>query len=82
MLMIEVYSPSVDMSYDFQIEEGIITRTAVETVCEMIARKNGCSKDGIAEKSALYDVRGERELDMQKTLKENSVVNGMYLMLV
>ena len=82
MLMIEVYSPSVDMSYDFQISENASTEEAIRSFCEIIARKNGCEYNGVAEKSALYDLKHENELNKSYTLKENKVVSGMRLMLV
>ncbi|MBQ3281486.1 MAG: hypothetical protein IJH41_03660 [Eubacterium sp.] len=87
MIIVEVYSPSVDASYDFQIDENISAAEAAGAVSEMIARKNGseASDDNAAGAygdAALYDTDSRRELDRLRTLKENGVTSGRRLLLV
>ena len=81
MIIVEVYSPAVDASYDFQMDEDTVVRDAAVSVSEMIARKNG--SEGAAEMdAALYDTIRECELVREKTLKENGVRSGMKLLLI
>ena len=86
MIIVEVYSPAVDASYDFQIDEDITAAEAAGTVSLMIARKNGSddTAEGTAAgaRAALYDTARRRELDPKLTLKGNSVTSGVKLLLV
>ena len=81
MLMIEIYSPSVDKSYDFQISEDTLTKDAITDFASMIAKKNGNSVGGAREDSSLFDVRRKRELNKGLTLRENGITNGTKLIL-
>ena len=81
MLMIEIYSPSVDKSYDFQISEDTLTKDAIIDFASMIAKKNGSSRQGAREDSSLFDVRRKRELNKGLTLRENGITNGAKLIL-
>ena len=81
MLMIEVYSPSADRSYDFQMTEDIKAGDAARSFAEMIARKNGCTLADDAAAS-LYDVSGKRKLDDKVSLEDNGILSGMKLILV
>ena len=81
MLLLEIYSPSVDRSFDFQISEDMLTSDAISSFCEMIARKSGSEGRVITTGMALYDVRGIREIDRDRTLKDNGIVSGMKLIL-
>ena len=81
MIIVEIYSPAVDASYDFQMDEDTVVRDAAVSVSEMIARKNG-SEGANEMDAALYDTIRECELVREKTLEENGVRSGMKLLLI
>lgn len=81
MIIIEVYAPSVDASYDFQVDENIKASDAVIDLCDLIARKNGSCRETELNVS-LYDTADQRELDPENTLKDSGIVSGMKLLLV
>lgn len=81
MIIIEVYSPSVDTSYDFQVDDKITGADAAMYFCDMIAKKNGSDVKALRDVS-LYDTAGQRELDPAMSLRENGITSGMKLLLV
>ena len=82
MIIVEVYSPALDRSCDFQIDEGIRVSDAIRSFCDMIMKKSGDEGSGINGEFSLYEPEHKCVLIKEKTLRENNVSNGMKLILV
>lgn len=82
MILVDVYAPAVDQTYDFLLDENADLSAIVLELTEMIARKTGSEKPGNAGDFVMYHAGMESPLSMSKTLFENGVRDGDRLILV
>ena len=82
MILVDVYIPSVDETYDFMLDEFAETEKIMLEIYEMVSKKmNSSTEEGIDE-FLLYDMTGGRLLEKGRTLFESGVKDGSRLMLV
>ena len=82
MVLVDIYVPSVDKTYDFQLNEGIEIRTVLEEISEMIGQKEHSRIVGSTDELYLCHYKTKRVLDKRISLKEAGVVTGDKLLLV
>lgn len=82
MILVDIYVPSVDKTYDFQLNEGIDIRTVVEEISEMIGQKEHSKIVGSTGDLFLCHYKTKRILDKGESLREAGVVTGDKLLLV
>ena len=82
MILVDIYVPSVDKTYDFQLNEGIGIHAVVEEISEMIGQKEHSKIVGRTDELFLCQYKTQRILDKEKTLKEEGVITGDKLLLV
>lgn len=82
MILVDIYIPAVDETYDFMLEENVETDKIIDEITEMITKK---MKGGSTEHTSeflLYSMATERMLERRKSLQQNGVQDGTKLMLV
>ncbi len=82
MIMVDVYVPSLDRDYDFEIDENAPIHMVVEEISAMICQKEQCSLRGNAADLALCDRESQRIMPYSRTLEECQVKTGTRLILV
>lgn len=82
MILVDVMVPSVDKSYDFNLDENAQIVLVMEEIVEMISQKEQCKIIGNKENLLLCRYDGQVILDKQMTLKECGITNGYRLLLV
>ena len=82
MIMVDIYMPAVDQSYDFLLDENAELNTVILEITEMIARKTKSDLTGSDEDFVLYYVDKKAPLPLAKTLYESGVRDGDRLILV
>ena len=82
MILVDIYVPSVDKTYDFQLNEGISIYSVVEEISEMIGQKEHSKIVGRTDELFLCHYKTQRVLDKKCSLKEEGVVTGDKLLLV
>lgn len=82
MILVDVYVPSVDMTYDFQLNETITIDTIIEEISEMIGQKEHSVIVGDVSKLVLCDKTNKRILNKNVTLAEAGIITGNTLILV
>lgn len=82
MILVDVTVPSVEKSYDFNLDENAQIGLVIEEIAGMISQKEHCSISGNKETLLLCKYEGQVVLDKQSTLKECGLVNGGKLLLV
>ena len=82
MILVDIYVPSVDKTYDFQLNEDIEISTVVEEISEMIGQKEHSKITGQVDQLMLCNYRTSCILSREYTLKEAGIVNGDKLLLV
>lgn len=82
MILVDVYVPSVDNKYDFQLDEDTSIATIIEEVSEIISQKEQCVMLGKVDQMLLCSAKDERILRRRETLKGENIVTGDSLILV
>ena len=82
MILVDVYVPSVDETWDFMLDENTKNERIIQELAEMISKKitNGHMLD--SEKFRLYSLPGECELPKESTLAACGIRDGFKLLLV
>lgn len=82
MVLVDVYVPSVNNTYDFQLDEDVRIGMLIEEIGEMVCRSEHCQLDGRMEKLLLCSMDNREIISKRTTLKEYGVKNGAKLMLL
>lgn len=84
MIMVDIYMPAIDESFDFMIDENADLDVVVLEVSEMIARKTGSElkPESDGDGFVLYYMDRRVPLMSDKTLYESGVRDGDRLILV
>lgn len=82
MILVDIYVPSVDKTYDFHLNESARVRVIIEELVEMIGQKERTALVGEPGDLLLFDYAGGRALPPEATLEEFEVHNGSRLLLV
>ncbi|MBQ6787679.1 MAG: hypothetical protein IJO85_08155 [Lachnospiraceae bacterium] len=82
MILVDVFVPSVDNVFDFQLDEDVKIGMLVEEIGEMICQKEHSHLDGKMEKLLLCSLDNRQILPKNVTLAECGVKTGGKLMLL
>ena len=82
MILVDIAVPSVDRSYDFNLDENAPITMVLEEVIGMICQKEQCKLIGDKAELLLCKYEGQIILNKEKTLKECGIKNGNRLLLV
>lgn len=82
MILVDVFVPSVDSTYDFQLDEDIKIGLLIEEIGEMICRREHCRLDGQMEKLLLCSMDTREIIPKHTTLAEYGIKTGGKLMLL
>jgi hypothetical protein len=82
MILVDVYIPAVDESFDFALDENTLIEKVILEIIEMIAKKMKGSTERCAEDFFLYSIDKKEKLEKLSTLYASGVIDGSRLMLV
>lgn len=82
MILVDIFVPSVDKTYDFQLNENTPIFTVIEEISEMIGQKEHSGVVGDVNNLQLCDKEKKQVLAKNKTLADYEVVTGKSLILV
>lgn len=82
MVLVDVFVPSVDKEYDFQLSETAEISMVIEEISEMIGQKERTEIVGDVNRLQLCDQERQCLLDRNRTLAQCGVVTGSRLILV
>lgn len=82
MVLVDIYVPAVDKTYDFRLEENAPVRVIVDEIVEMIGQKEHTQVAGDVAKLLLCDRAHEVVLPREATLRACRISNGSSLLLV
>ena len=81
MIIVNVESPIMGQSYDFQIDEDVPMQEVQEEIAEMICRRQQCRLDGPDYKLILWDKKRSLMLRREDTARENGLETGSELLM-
>lgn len=82
MILVDVTVPSVEKTYDFNLDENAQITLVLEEIVEMICQKEHCNLIGDKENLLLCRYDGQVVLNKQMSLSECGIVDGNKLLLV
>lgn len=82
MILVDIFVPSVDKTYDFQLNEMVPVNILIEEVSEIIGQKERCSIIGDIQDLKLCDRKKQCVLPDNSTLYDCGIINGSKLILI
>ncbi|MBR3525125.1 MAG: glutamyl-tRNA amidotransferase [Lachnospiraceae bacterium] len=82
MILVDIYVPAVDKTYDFQLNENVRVDTVIEELSEMVGQKERSALRGRVSELILCDRNSERILKREESLQSAGITNGGSLILV
>ena len=82
MILVDVFVPSMNNNYEFQLDENVKLDIVIEELTEIICQKEHCSLHGDRKKLCLCQYFGDSLLSRETTLAENGIEDGTRLILV
>lgn len=82
MILVDIYVPVLDETYDFHVDEHTEAGTIIEEAAEMICQKEQCPLEGNAEELTLWKQSARQMIRRSETLYEAGVTAGERLFLV
>lgn len=82
MVLVDVYIPSVDETYDFMLDETMETEKMILEIYEMVAKKMNSSTEEGSGGFLLYNMTDGKLMEKGRTLEESGIRDGFRLMLV
>lgn len=82
MILVDVFVPSVNKVYDFQLSETAPIYTVIEEISEMIGQKERAAIVGDPKELLLCDRKTHRVLEKNKTLSECNIITGHSLIFI
>lgn len=82
MILVDVFVPSVNKTYDFQLSETTPIYTVIEEISEMIGQKERAAIVGEVKELLLCDKKTQSILEKNKTLAECGIITGHSLIFV
>lgn len=82
MILVDIYIPSLDKNYDFQVDENVSIKSLILEITDMIENETKSEKNREPEKFMLCSMDQKKILEKYYTLKECDIRNGSKLLLV
>lgn len=82
MILVDMYVPSVESTYDFQLDEDVRIDLLIEEIGEMICRREHCQSDGKMDRLMLCSMDTREIIPKHMTLAKYGVKTGARLMLI
>lgn len=82
MILVDIYIPSLDETFDFRIDETAKVTSVVQEISEMMCKKYKTELNEKSEKFFLCSAEQGTILDGESTLGENGIINGSRLYMV
>lgn len=82
MILVDIYVPGVNRTYDFSLDENAGISLLLEEISGMICQKEQCTLDGSVKELLLISQSRKKILSPELTLASYGIVQGDRLMLV
>lgn len=82
MILVDVYVPSVNSTYNFQLDEEVRIGLLIEEIGEMVCRREHCQLNGKMENLLLCSMDNREIIPKYTTLTKYGVKTGARLMLL
>ena len=82
MILVDIYVPSTDQEYDFQLDQNATISAVIDELVELISQKERCTLMGPVTRLSLCSREQQKILPNDCTLAECNIRTGSQLILV
>lgn len=82
MLLVDIFVPSVDMMYNFSLNETVEIEVLIQEIVEMICQKEKTKYAGNPDRLHLYNRENGERLSKNAVLEDCGISTGARLILV
>lgn len=82
MILVDIYVPSLDRTYDFQLNERVAINTVIEEISDMIGQKEHSKINGKVSELLLCEYKTQSPLKKALSLEQSGIKNGDKLILI
>ena len=82
MILVDIYTPAMNRTYDFNLDEHVTISNLLEEISGMISQKEQCTLKGSQKELFLVSRNRNRILNSDLTLADYQISPGDQLMLV
>ncbi len=82
MILVDIYVPSLDETFDFQLDENTQTRFVTDEVEDILGKRVRAQADSYRKRFVLCSFEQQRILPANQSLKMCGIRNGSRLLLV
>ena len=82
MILVDIYVPIIDKSFDFRVNENADISNLIEEVGEIIAQKEGFKAVESFDNLFLFDSEKNQSIDRNSTLRTLGIEAGAQLVLI
>ncbi|MFR5633998.1 MAG: EsaB/YukD family protein [Monoglobales bacterium] len=82
MILVDIYTPAMNRTYDFNLDEHVTISNLLEEISGMICQKEQCTLKGSQKELFLVSRNRNRILNSDLTLADYQISPGDQLMLV
>ncbi len=82
MILVDIFVPSIDKTYNFGLNENVAIDSVILEITEMIEQKERTKLLGNKNELNIYQINNERILPKQNTLSDCYVTSGTRLILI
>lgn len=82
MILVDIYVPGVNQTYDFSLDENAKISLLLEEISGMVCQKEQCTLDGSVKELLMVSQSRKKILSPDLTLSQYGIVQGDRLMLV
>ncbi len=82
MIIVEIYVPVTDGTYEFKLNEDVPVGVLLEELCAVVSEKEQCPVSDIKDKMMLFNYRKKSALSNNMTLFESGISTGDRLVLL
>ncbi len=82
MILVDIYIPSLDETFDFRVDETAKVINLVQEISEMMCKKYKTELNQKSENFFLCSAEQGIVLNGESTLEENGIINGSQLYMV
>lgn len=82
MILVDIYAPSVNQNYDFNLDENARISLIIDEISSMICQKEQCEMKGNVRELLLVSQRLESVLSQENSLSFYNITSGEKLLLI
>lgn len=82
MILVDIYVPSVEQNFDFNLDEKASIANVIEEVASLVTQREHCELKEDIEDLFLCDLQRSEILPKDRNLKQCNITNGSHLIMV